>query len=186
MAYQFATLGGGCFWCLEAVFQMLRGVMAAEPGYAGGDLPNPTYQQVCTGTTGHAEVVQITFDDQQIDYATLLDIFFAIHDPTTPDRQGADVGSQYRSVIFYHSDQQLACAEAVIARIQGDWPNPIVTQVEPAPVFYPAESYHRNYYRRYPLQDYCQVVIAPKLAKLRQYFREHLLTERRRKQPISP
>ncbi len=185
MAYRCATFGGGCFWCLEAVFQIVKGVISVEPGYAGGTCPNPSYQQVCTGTTGHAEVVQITFDDQEIDYSALLEIFFTVHDPTTLNRQGADVGSQYRSVIFYHDEEQRAQAEAMIARLQNHWSSPILTQVGPLPTFYPAESYHRNYYRRYPLQGYCQAVIAPKLAKLRHHLCERLVTDQHQAQPIS-
>ncbi|MBK1656084.1 peptide-methionine (S)-S-oxide reductase MsrA [Allochromatium vinosum] len=182
MTIRKATLGGGCFWCLEAVFQSLAGVESVLSGYAGGSIANPTYQQICTGTTGHAEVVRIEFDDQVIDYETLLDVFFATHDPTTRDRQGADVGSQYRSVIFHHDDGQRAGAEAVIARLNGGriWPAPIVTQIEPVPTFYPAEGYHQNYYRRYPTQGYCQAVIAPKLAKLRRSFRDLVADEERR------
>lgn len=182
MAIREATFGGGCFWCLEAVFQAIQGVESVVSGYAGGQIPHPTYQQVCTGTTGHAEVVQIAFDDEVIDYETLLDVFFASHDPTTRDRQGADVGSQYRSVIFHHDDEQRALAEAVVARLDAGriWPDPIVTQIEPAPTFYPAEGYHQNYYRRYPTQGYCQAVIAPKLAKLRRSFRELVVDRERR------
>jgi peptide-methionine (S)-S-oxide reductase len=182
MAIREATFGGGCFWCLEAVFQALVGVESVLSGYAGGQLVNPSYQQVCTGTTGHAEVVQIAFEDQVIDYETLLNVFFAIHDPTTRDRQGADVGSQYRSVIFHHDDEQRAIAESVVARLNAShiWPDPIVTQIEPAPTFYPAESYHQNYYRRYPAQGYCQAVISPKLAKLRRSFRDLVADEERR------
>ena len=173
MAIREATLGGGCFWCLEAVFQTIQGVESVVSGYAGGQIPNPTYQQICTGATGHAEVVRIAFDEAVIDYETLLDVFFATHDPTTRDRQGADVGSQYRSVIFHHDDEQRALAEAVVARLNAGriWPDPIVTQIEPVPTFYPAEGYHQNYYRRYPTQGYCQAVIAPKLSKLRRSFR---------------
>lgn len=176
MVIREATLGGGCFWCLEAVFQALVGVESVQSGYAGGQVANPTYQQVCTGTTGHAEVVQLAFDTKRIDYRTLLDVFFTIHDPTTRDRQGADVGSQYRSVIFYHDDDQREQAEQMIARLNAGhlWPAPIVTQVAPLPTVYPAERYHQDYYRRYPHQGYCQAVIAPKLAKLRQHFRERL------------
>lgn len=182
MAIREATFGGGCFWCLEAVFQALAGVESVESGYAGGQIPNPTYQQVCTGTTGHAEVIRIAFDDRVIDYETLLNVFFAIHDPTTRDRQGADVGSQYRSVIFHHDDEQRAGAESVVARLNAGhlWPDPIITQIEPVPTFYPAERYHQNYYRRYPTQGYCQAVIAPKLAKLRRSFRELVADEERR------
>jgi len=182
MAIREATLGGGCFWCLEAVFQRIQGVESVISGYAGGQTPNPTYQQVCTGTTGHAEVVRIAFDDTVIDYETLLNVFFAIHDPTTRDRQGADVGSQYRSVIFYHDDAQRLIAESVVARLNasGLWPDLIVTRIEPAPTFYPAEGYHQNYYHRYPNQGYCQTVIAPKLDKLRQGFRRLIADEERR------
>lgn len=169
MATESATLGGGCFWCLEAAFQDLRGVVSVVSGYAGGAGADPTYQEVCTGTTGHVEVVRIEFDNTRIDFETLLEVFFAIHDPTTLDRQGADVGTQYRSVIFHHSDDQRAIAERVIARLNaaGLWSDPIVTKVQPAPTFYPAEAYHQDYYRRNPGQGYCRVVISPKLAKLR-------------------
>lgn len=169
MAIETATLGGGCFWCLDAAFRDLGGVESVVSGYAGGAGAKPTYQQVCTGKTGHAEVVQITFDTDRIDFETLLDVFFTIHDPTTLDRQGADVGTQYRSVIFYHSDAQREIAERMMARLDagGIWSDPIVTKVQPVPTFYPAESYHQDYYRRNPMQGYCQVVISPKLAKLR-------------------
>ena len=167
-----ATLGGGCFWCLEAVFRRLRGVDTVQSGYAGGHVPNPTYEQVCTGTTGHAEVVQITFDPHVISYRELLEVFFAIHDPTTPNRQGADVGPQYRSVIFYHSPEQKQIAEEVIADLERQrvWDAPIVTEIAPYTAFYPAEDYHRDYYERNPWQPYCQVVIAPKVAKFRKQF----------------
>ena len=177
MAIQRATLGGGCFWCLEAAFQGVRGVQSLVSGYAGGEVENPSYQQVCTGRTGHAEVVRIDFDDAVIDFATLLGLFFVIHDPTTPDRQGADVGTQYRSVIFYHTEEQRLTAEAVMADLaaQRIWSDPIVTQLAPVPVFYPAEDYHQNYYRAHPTQGYCQVVISPKLAKLQTRFRELLV-----------
>ncbi|HEY8426702.1 MAG TPA: peptide-methionine (S)-S-oxide reductase MsrA [Limnochordales bacterium] len=173
-----ATLGGGCFWCLEAVFQGVRGVHEVVSGYAGGHVEHPTYEQVCTGTTGHAEVVQITFDPSVISYEQILGIFFAIHDPTTPDRQGADVGPQYRSVIFYHSPEQRATAQRVIERLERDgvWQAPIVTQLVPFDRFYPAEPYHHRYYERNPYQPYCQLVIAPKLAKMRRSF-AHLLRE---------
>ncbi len=176
MAIQTATLGGGCFWCLEAALQSLKGVQSVVSGYAGGQGAHPTYQQVCSGATGHAEVVQIVFDDDQIDFATLLGVFFAIHDPTTLDRQGADVGTQYRSVIFHHGEPQRAIAESVIAKLNADgvWPDPIVTRIEPVPAFYPAETYHQNYYRSHPGQGYCQAVISPKLAKLRAGFRSLL------------
>ncbi len=169
MAIEITTLGGGCFWCLEAVFQDLKGVESVVSGYAGGARPSPTYQQVCTGASGHAEVVQVSFENDQIDFTTLLEVFFTIHDPTTPNRQGADVGSQYRSVIFYHSDAQRESAEQMIARLNAEqcWPDPIVTELAPVPVFYPAESGHQNYYRNNSGQGYCRVVISPKLAKLR-------------------
>ena len=171
-----ATLAGGCFWCLEAAFLELKGVERVESGYAGGHRPNPTYEQVCTGTTGHAEVVRIVYDEAVITFPDLLRVFFTIHDPTTLNRQGADVGTQYRSAIFYHSPQQKAEAEAAIAEVakSGVWTGPIVTQVVPLDVFYPAEEYHRDYYRRNPGQGYCRIVIAPKVAKLRKEFFERL------------
>ena len=171
-----ATLGGGCFWCTEAVFEQLRGVEAVESGYAGGSIPNPTYEQVCSGTTGHAEVVRVTFDPEVISYRDVLRIFFATHDPTTRDRQGADVGTQYRSAIFPHSEEQRATAEEVIAELDREaiWDAPIVTRIEPAAEFFPAESYHREYYRRNPRQGYCQAIIAPKVAKFRKQFADRL------------
>lgn len=171
-----ATLAGGCFWCLEAVFDRLRGVERAESGYAGGHVPDPTYEQVCTGTTGHAEVVQVTFDPGVISYRELLEIFFTIHDPTTLNRQGADVGTQYRSAIFCHTPQQRATAEAMIAELEEEqvWDDPIVTELTELSEFYPAEEYHRDYYKRNPAQSYCQVVVAPKLAKLRSSFQDKL------------
>ena len=176
MATETATLGGGCFWCLEAAFLDLKGVRSVVSGYAGGSLPHPTYQQVCTGTTGHAEVVQVTFDPEQLDYRTLLEVFFTVHDPTTLNRQGADVGTQYRSVVYWHDEAQRAAAEEVIARLTRDgvWSAPIVTELAALPEFYPAEDYHQNYYRQNAYQGYCQVVIAPKLAKLRAHHRELL------------
>jgi peptide-methionine (S)-S-oxide reductase len=171
-----ATLAGGCFWCLEAVFDELEGVEDVVSGYSGGHVPNPTYEAVCTGRTGHAEAVQITFDPDRIAYGDLLRVFFSIHDPTTLNRQGADVGTQYRSAIFYHSPEQKAVAEAVIAELEaaGIWDKPIVTEVTPFQAFYPAEDYHQEYYRRNPYQGYCQVVIAPKVAKFRRRFRDRL------------
>jgi peptide-methionine (S)-S-oxide reductase len=173
---EIATLGGGCFWCLEAVFELLRGVVRVESGYSGGARPEPTYEQVCTGATGHAEVVQITFDPTVISFADLLNVFFASHDPTTLNRQGADVGTQYRSVIFTHSPEQKRVAEERIAALNaaGLWPNPIVTQVVPFEAFYKAEEYHQGYYRANPYQGYCQVVIAPKVAKFRKQFLDRL------------
>ena len=171
-----ATLGGGCFWCLEAVYEQLSGVIAVESGYAGGTVPSPTYEQVCTGRTGHAEVVRITFDPGAISFEQLLEVFFTIHDPTTLNRQGADVGTQYRSVIFSHNEEQRATAEAVIRRIEADqiWEDPIVTEVMPLEAYYKAEDYHQEYFRRNPGQPYCQVVIAPKVAKFRKRYLEKL------------
>ena len=176
---QVATLGGGCFWCLEAVYEQLKGVIGVESGYAGGAVPSPTYQQVCTGRTGHAEVVQVTFDPEVIPFEDLLGVFFAIHDPTTLNRQGADVGTQYRSAIFYHDEKQRAVAEAVIRRIEaeGIWDEVIVTEVTPLEVFYKAEDYHQEYYRRNLGQPYCQAVIAPKVAKFRRQYLEKLRQE---------
>jgi peptide-methionine (S)-S-oxide reductase len=167
-----ATLGGGCFWCLEAVYTELRGVKRVVSGYAGGHVANPTYEQVCGGRTGHAEVVQVTFDPAEISYRDILEVFFTIHDPTTPDRQGADVGPQYRSIILYHSPEQRAVAEEVIQQTNasGVWRAPLVTQLEPLEVFYAAEDYHQDYFARNPYQPYCQVVIAPKVAKARQRY----------------
>lgn len=167
-----ATLGGGCFWCLEAVYDDLHGVVDVVSGYAGGSVANPTYKQVCSGDTGHAEVVQVTFDPDVISYRDILNVFFAIHDPTTVNRQGADIGTQYRSAIFYHSPQQKATAEQAIAELgaAGLWGNRIVTEVTPAPAFYPAEDYHQEYFRRNPNQGYCQMVIAPKVAKFRKQY----------------
>jgi len=169
-----ATLAGGCFWCLEAVFQQLKGVSKVSSGYAGGKRPNPTYEQVCTGTTGHAEVVQVEFDPGVITYRDLLDVFFTIHDPTTLNQQGADTGTQYRSAIFFHSPEQERDAKAAIAEAQKTWDDPIVTEVVPLSQFFPAEEYHRDYYLRNPNQGYCRVVIAPKVSKARQHFFEKL------------
>jgi peptide-methionine (S)-S-oxide reductase len=171
-----ATLAGGCFWCLEAVYDQLRGVEDVVSGYSGGRRPDPTYEQVCTGATGHAEVVQVTFDPQVVGFRDLLGVFFAIHDPTTLNRQGADIGTQYRSAIFTHSPEQKAIAEEVIAELDaaGLWPRPIVTQVAPFEAFYPAEEYHQEYFARNPNQGYCQAVVAPKVAKFRKQFLERL------------
>lgn len=168
-----ATVGGGCFWCLEAVFQDLKGVERVVSGYAGGSIPNPSYEDVCTGRTGHAEVVQVTFDPSVLSFRDLLRVFFGMHDPTTLNRQGADVGTQYRSAIFFHSPEQEAAAREVIAEIgrAAVWDAPVVTEVSPAAAFYPAEDYHQEYFRRNPGQGYCRVVIAPKVAKFR---KEHL------------
>ncbi len=167
-----ATLAGGCFWCLEAVFDELDGVQDVVSGYAGGSVPHPTYKQVCNGDTGHAEVVQVTFDPAVLSYRDLLKVFFAIHDPTTLSRQGGDVGTQYRSAIFTHSDQQEKIADEVIAELNGEklWDDPIVTEVVPAESFYPAEDYHQEYFRRNPNQGYCRMIIAPKVAKFRKEY----------------
>ena len=172
IATEVATLGGGCFWCLEAAFGQLAGVESVISGYAGGQTSNPDYRSVCSGSTGHAEVVRVRFDPAVIDYIILLQAFFAIHDPTTPDRQGNDVGSQYRSVIFTHSAAQENTAKALIAELAAAkvWPAPIVTAVSPAPTFWPAEDYHQNYLAHNPEQSYCQFVVAPKAAKLRKVF----------------
>jgi peptide-methionine (S)-S-oxide reductase len=174
-----ATLGGGCFWCLDAAFRQLRGVRTIESGYAGGEVKNPTYSQVCGGDTGHAEVVRVTFDPRELSYRDLLTVFFTIHDPTTLNRQGADVGSQYRSVIFYHTPEQRADAERLIAELAAEhlWDDPIVTQLVPADTFYPAESYHQDYYAKNPRQGYCQAVVAPKVAKVRKAFFAKLATQ---------
>ena len=167
-----ATLGGGCFWCLEAAFDQVKGVMEVVSGYAGGHVPNPTYEQVTTGRTGHAEVVQITFDPEVITFRELLDIFFTIHDPTTPNRQGADVGPQYRSIILYHDEAQRRIALETIRELEaaGVWPDPIVTEVVPLDAFYRAEDYHQKYFQRNPHVPYCQLVVAPKVQKVRQQF----------------
>mgnify|MGYP001168848490 CR=1 FL=1 len=171
-AREIATLGGGCFWCLEAVFEQLQGVERVESGYAGGTAANPTYQQVCSGATGHAEVVRITFDPVVLSFGELLDVFFAIHDPTTLNRQGADAGTQYRSVIFYHAPEQKRLAEEKIAALNasGVCRAPLVTQVAPFETFHRAEDYHQGYFRGNPNQGYCQVVVAPKVAKFRSHF----------------
>jgi peptide-methionine (S)-S-oxide reductase len=167
---EIATLGGGCFWCLEAVYQELKGVVAVESGYTGGQVPNPTYAQVCSGTTGHAEVVQVSFDPEVVSYREVLEIFFTIHDPTTLNRQGNDTGTQYRSVIYFHTPEQRETARHVIAEMANVWDAPIVTELSPAEIYYKAEEYHQNYYRQNPLQGYCAFVVAPKVAKFRQTF----------------
>lgn len=169
---EIATLGGGCFWCLEAVFESVLGVEKSVSGYAGGQTDNPTYRDVCSGQTGHAEVVQLTFDPEVVPYRRLLEVFFAIHDPTTLNRQGADVGTQYRSVIYFHSPEQEAAAREVVRQWDEAkvFDRPIVTEIAPAPTFFPAETYHQGYYRSHPGEGYCQVVIAPKLAKFRKLF----------------
>jgi len=173
---EIATLAGGCFWCLEAVYLELRGVVGVQSGYAGGHLPNPSYELVCTGTTGHAEVVQITFDQDESSSRDLLNVFFTIHDPTTLNRQGNDVGTQYRSAIFYHSAEQKAAADEAIAELTAEktWDDPIVTEVLPLKEFFPAEEYHRDYFRLHPDQAYCRAVIAPKVAKARKAYFEKL------------
>jgi peptide-methionine (S)-S-oxide reductase len=171
-----ATLGGGCFWCTEAVFDDLKGVVQVESGYSGGSVANPTYRHVCTGTTGHAEVVNITFDPAVLSFKELLEVFFTVHDPTTLNRQGADTGTQYRSAIFYHSDGQKAIAQEVIKEIESAkiWDAPIVTEVTPFKGFYKAEDYHQEYFAQNPDQQYCRIVIAPKVAKFREHYRERL------------
>ena len=171
-----ATFGGGCFWCLESVFSELRGVQKVISGYAGGSAENPTYEQVCTGRTGHAEVVQVVYDAETISYAQLLQVFFAVHDPTTLNRQGNDTGAQYRSIIFYHSDSQRDTAIQTIARLTQEkvWQAPVVTALEPFTQFYPAEEYHQNYSTRNPQQMYCRLVVAPKVSKFRHSF-SHML-----------
>ena len=172
MSNEVATLAGGCFWCLEAVFEQLRGVEKVESGYAGGAAPTPTYQQVCSGRTGHAEVVQVTFDPQIVSYQEILDVFFATHDPTTLNRQGADVGTQYRSAIFYHTPEQKEVAERRIAELNAAkiWDAPLVTEVAPFTAFHRAEDYHQGYFRDNPYQPYCQAVVSPKVAKFRKQF----------------
>jgi len=169
---ELATLGGGCFWCLEAVYVELKGIEKVVSGYAGGAVEHPTYEQVCAGTTGHAEVAQITFDPDVIGYRDILDVFFAIHDPTTPDRQGNDAGPQYRSAIFTHSQEQARVAREVIAELVKDrvFADPIVTEVAPLTRFWPAEAYHQDYFARNPRQPYCVFVVAPKVAKARKQF----------------
>ena len=168
--HEFATLGGGCFWCLEAVYEELEGVVDVESGYSGGGVVNPTYRAVCDGTTGHAEVVRIEFDPAKISYREILEVFFVIHDPTTLNRQGNDVGTQYRSVIFTHGDAQKATAGAVIAEAQAALKGKIVTQVVPAEAYYRAETYHQEYFRHNPAQGYCMFVVAPKVEKFRKTF----------------
>ena len=169
-----ATLGGGCFWCLDAAYREIMGVTRVVSGYAGGTVPNPTYEQVSTGRTGHAEVVQIEFDPDMISYNDILDVFWSIHDPTTKDRQGADVGTQYRSTILTSDDGQAAASRASAEAIQKSWANPVVTEIEPLTVFYPAEDYHQDYFARNPNQGYCQIVINPKLKKVREHHAELL------------
>jgi peptide-methionine (S)-S-oxide reductase len=171
-----ATLAGGCFWCVEAVFDELKGVRKVVSGYTGGHVPNPTYEQVCGKRTGHAEAIQVTFDPAQVSYRELLEVFFTVHDPTTPDRQGNDVGPQYRSAVFYHSPEQKAAAEQVMREVeqQGIWDGPLVTELAPAGEFYPAEAYHQEYFARNASQPYCAFVVAPKVAKFRRMYMERL------------
>jgi peptide-methionine (S)-S-oxide reductase len=171
-----ATLGGGCFWCLEAVFDELRGVEEVVSGYSGGTVPDPTYEQVCRGNTGHAEVVQVTFDPAVVSFREILEVYFSIHDPTTLNRQGADVGTQYRSVVFYHTPEQKRVAEEVITELEeaSIWDDPIVTEVTPSGTFYGAENYHQQYFRRNQRQPYCQVVVAPKVVKFRKQHLDRL------------
>ncbi len=170
MSTEHAIFGGGCFWCTEAFFQRLKGVKAVMPGYAGGSTPSPSYEQVCTGRTGHAEVIKIEFDPAVISYEDLLEVFFATHDPTTKDRQGNDRGTQYRSIILYASEGQKVAAEEAIAKFTPDFPAPIVTEIKPLAEFYPAEDYHKNYYNENGAQPYCSFVISPKLAKFQKKF----------------
>ena len=170
-----ATLGGGCFWCTEAVFQQIRGILKVESGYSGGQVHQPTYEQICTGKTGHAEVVRLAFDPALISYDEILEIFFTIHDPTTLNRQGADSGTQYRSVIFYHDEAQKIAAQDAIKTMAAIWDDPIVTELSPAPQFYIAEDYHQNYFRQHPEQGYCSFVVAPKVAKARKVFASRML-----------
>lgn len=171
-----ATLGGGCFWCLEAVYDLVEGVTDVVSGYAGGTVPNPSYEQVCTGRTGHAEVVRVTFDPSVVSYAEILDIFFSIHNPTTLNRQGADVGTQYRSVIFYHSDDQKRVAEDKIVKLDAsrEYQDPVVTQIEPLASFYEAEDYHQEYFAQHGGQPYCRAVISPKVAKFQRHYADRL------------
>jgi peptide-methionine (S)-S-oxide reductase len=176
MPDEIVTLAGGCFWCLEAVYDELEGVLSVESGYMGGAAPNPTYKQVCAGNTGHAEVVQVRFDPSVLELKELLAVFFAIHDPTTPNRQGNDIGTQYRSAIFYHSPEQKKIAEEVIAELRREFKNPIVTQVAPATRFYVAEDYHQEYFANNPNQPYCQMVVWPKVEKFRKKFSERRKT----------
>jgi len=174
--FEVATLAGGCFWCMEAVFDDVKGVQSVESGYAGGTKPNPSYREVCTGMTGHAEVAQVTFDPQVISFKEILNVFFAIHDPTTMNRQGADVGTQYRSAIFYHNDEQKRIATELIKELDAQkvWGKPIVTEVTLFDKFYVAEDYHQEYFANNPNQPYCQAVVAPKVAKFRKYHLEML------------
>lgn len=177
MAMEIATLGGGCFWCTEAVFQQLKGVQAVESGYTGGHVENPMYEQICEGTTGHAEVVRLTFDPAVVSYREILEVFFTIHDPTTLNRQGNDVGTQYRSVIYYHSPEQQETAKHVISEMANVWDAPIVTELSPAVTYYKAENYHQNYFRMNPMQGYCAFIVAPKVSKFRKTFSDKIRSD---------
>lgn len=177
MAIEIATIGGGCFWCTEAVFQELTGVQAVESGYTGGSVINPTYDAVCSGTTGHAEVVRLSFDNDVVSFREILEVFFTIHDPTTLNRQGADVGTQYRSVIYFHTPEQHDTAQQVIAEMALVWDAPIVTELSPVTTYYRAEDYHQNYFVQHPLQGYCAFVVAPKVAKFRKVFAEKMRSQ---------
>jgi len=174
MATEIATLGGGCFWCLDAVYRQLKGVESVESGYTGGTMSDPTYQMICTGTSGYAEVVRLTFDPAVVSYRDILEIFFTIHDPTTLNRQGNDEGTQYRSVIYYHSPEQEATAKQVMAAMAQVWDAPIVTELSPATTYYPAEDYHQDFFRKNPYQSYCTFVVAPKVGYFRQTFADWL------------
>jgi peptide-methionine (S)-S-oxide reductase len=176
VSLEVATLAGGCFWCIEGVFREVNGVEKVVSGYTGGTTVNPTYKQVCTGKTGHAESVQVSYNPSKLSYREILEIFFSVHDPTTLNRQGADVGTQYRSAIFYHNDQQKRVAEELIRELSKAnlWDKPIVTQIVPLDTFYPAEDYHQEYFSRHPEQAYCQMVISPKISKFRKQWTEHL------------
>ena len=169
-----ATLGGGCFWCIEAAFEELAGVESVTSGYAGGHTEDPTYREVCSERTGHAEVVQVEYDPEQLSYADLLEVFFAVHDPTTEDRQGPDVGSQYRSIVLYHDDQQREVVEAFVEELGAAYEDPIVTEIEPLETFYEAEQYHQNYFEKNPNEAYCRVNVAPKVRKVREKFRDRI------------
>ncbi|MDZ4824446.1 MAG: peptide-methionine (S)-S-oxide reductase MsrA [Flavobacteriales bacterium] len=171
-----ATLGAGCFWCVEAIYQYLDGVVKVQSGYSGGSVKNPSYTEVCNGTTGHAEVVQVTFNPDSVSYSEILEVFFETHDPTTLNRQGADKGTQYRSVIYYHSDEQKRIAQTALkaANESGNWPNPVVTEISPIADFYPAEDYHQEYFALNGEAPYCQMVIAPKVDKFKKKFQEKL------------
>jgi len=173
---ELATFGAGCFWCTEAVFQNVKGVSKVVSGYAGGKVKNPTYREICTGTTGHAEVAQITFDPSKVSFEELLEVFWNTHDPTTLNRQGADEGTQYRSVVFYHTDEQRKAAENYKSQLEASkvFKNPIVTEISPLPVYYPAENYHQNYFELNPNQSYCQYVVRPKVEKFKKQFQSKL------------